>query len=92
MNRPIRRIAVAFVVLFLVLLVNINYIQVIQAPELNARSDNRRVLLDEYARKRGPIMAGGREIASSVATDDDLVYLRKYADPALYGHLTGFYS
>lgn len=92
MNRPIRRIAVAFVVLFLVLLININYVQVIQAPELNARSDNRRVLLDEYARKRGPIIAGGREIASSVATKDELVYLRKYADPALYGHLTGFYS
>ncbi|MBM7784414.1 peptidoglycan D,D-transpeptidase FtsI family protein [Tenggerimyces flavus] len=92
MNRPIRRIAIAFVVLFLVLLVNINYIQVIQAPDLNARSDNRRVLLDEYARQRGPILVGGRPVASSVATDDDLVYLRKYASPDLYGHLTGYYS
>jgi penicillin-binding protein A len=92
MNRPIRRIAITFVVLFLALLVNVNYIQVIQAPDLNARSDNRRVLLDEYARQRGPILVGGRPIATSVATDDDLVYLRKYASPDLYGHLTGFYS
>ncbi|MGH3486676.1 MAG: penicillin-binding transpeptidase domain-containing protein, partial [Actinopolymorphaceae bacterium] len=92
MNRPIRRIAVAFMVLFFALLANANYIQVFQAPDYNNNSDNTRVLLDEYARQRGPILVGNTEVAKSVPTTDDLVYLRKYIRPELYGHLTGFYS
>ncbi|SDR95784.1 peptidoglycan D,D-transpeptidase FtsI family protein [Actinopolymorpha singaporensis] len=92
MNRSIRRIAVAFMVLFLALLANANYIQVFQASDLNDRSDNKRVTLDEYARERGPIMVGGTQVAYSVKTKDDLVYLRRYRDPQLYGHLTGYYS
>ncbi len=92
MNRSIRRIAVAFMVLFLALLANANYIQVFQASDLNDRSDNKRVTLDEYARERGPILVGGTQVAYSVKTKDDLVYLRRYRDPELYGHLTGYYS
>lgn len=92
MNRPIRRVAVAFMVLFLALMANANYIQVFQASDLNDRSDNRRVTLDEYARQRGPILVGGTQVAYSVKTKDDLVYLRKYRDPKLYGLLTGYYS
>lgn len=92
MNRPIRRIAVAFMVLFFLLLANANYIQVYKASDYNQRTDNTRVLLDEYARKRGPILVGGTPVAYSVKTKDDLVYLRKYRDPELYGHLTGYYS
>ncbi|MEQ4206528.1 penicillin-binding transpeptidase domain-containing protein [Actinopolymorpha sp. B17G11] len=96
MNRPIRRLAVAFMVLFFALLANANYIQVFQAPDYNDNTDNTRVLLDEYARQRGPILVGQPpdqiEVARSVETTDDLVYLRKYAKPALYGHITGYYS
>ncbi|WP_020575025.1 peptidoglycan D,D-transpeptidase FtsI family protein [Actinopolymorpha alba] len=92
MNRPIRRIAVGFMVLFCALLANANYIQVFQAPELNARDGNRRVTLDEYARQRGPILVGGTQVAYSVKTNDNLIYLRKYRSPELYGHLTGYYS
>lgn len=92
MNRPLRRIAVLFGLLFVLLLVNANYIQVFRAGDLNERSDNRRVLLDEYARKRGPILVGGEPIVRSVETDGDLVYLREYLEPLRYAHLTGFYS
>lgn len=92
MNRPIRRIAVAFMVLFFALLANVNYIQAYKADEYNKREGNTRVLLDEYARQRGPILVGSTPVAYSVPTDDDLVYLRKYRQPELYAHLTGFYS
>lgn len=97
MNRPIRRIAVAFMLLFLALLVNVNYVQVIQADDLNSRPDNRRVTLDEYAKQRGPITVGPDQIpvARSVRSkdpNDDLLYQRVYPQPELYGHLTGYYS
>lgn len=92
MNRPIRRVALAFIALFLVLLGNANYVQVFRADDLNSRTDNRRVLLDEYAHERGPIVVAGEPIAKSVKTDDTLVYLRRYTHPTLYADLTGFYS
>jgi penicillin-binding protein A len=96
MNRPIRRIALAFMVLFLALLVNVNYVQVWEAGNLNDRNGNRRVLLDEYARERGPIMVGEEQkpVAFSVRSEkgDALEYQRKYAQTDLYAHLTGYYS
>lgn len=92
MNRPIRRMALGFMVLFLLLLGNANYIQVIQAGDLNEHENNRRVILDEYATERGPILVGGEPIVRSVETEGELVYQREYAQPHRYGHLTGFYS
>jgi len=91
-NVPIRRIILVFGLLFLALLWNIEYVQVIQAGSLSKRPDNRRVLLDEYSRERGPILVGGDPIAQSVETKDALVYQRKYAEGPRYGHITGFYS
>lgn len=92
MNVPIRRIIIVFGLLFLALLWNVEYVQVIEAGSLSKRPDNRRVLLDEYSRQRGPILVGGDPIAQSVETKDALVYQREYADGPLYGHVTGFYS
>ncbi len=92
MNVPIRRVIIVFGLLFLALLWNVEYVQVIQAGSLSKRPDNRRVLLDEYSRERGPILVGGDPIAQSVETKDSLVYQREYSDGPLYGHVTGFYS
>jgi peptidoglycan glycosyltransferase len=91
-NVPIRRVIIVFGLLFLALLWNIEYVQVIEAGSLSKRPDNRRVLLDEYSRERGPILVGGDPVAESVETKDALVYQREYADGPLYGHITGFYS
>ncbi len=92
MNVPIRRVIIVFGLLFLALLWNIEYVQVIEAGSLSKRPDNRRVLLDEYSRERGPILVGGDPVAQSVETKDALVYQREYAHGPLYGHITGFYS
>ena len=57
--------------------------------------DNQRVLLNEYASPRGQIIVGGgtgEPIAMSVATKDELKYLREYPQGALYAPITGFYS
>ena len=92
MNTPIRRIAVAVMALILLLLANLTYVQVVQAGQYRDDPRNQRVLLAEYARKRGQISADGQVLAQSVETDDRLQYQRQYADGPVYSPLTGYYS
>ena len=92
MNGPIRKVAAGCMLLVFLLLANITYVQAIRADELNSRSDNRRVLLDEYAKERGPILVGDEPVALSVETDDEFAYLRQYPVPLVYASATGYYS
>jgi penicillin-binding protein A len=91
-NRPVRRVALAMLVLFGLLIVNANYVQVFEGDRLRTDPGNTRVLLDEYERQRGTIVVGGRAVAESVPTDDKLKYLRHYPSGAEYAPVTGFYS
>ena len=92
MNKQIRRVVIAFGIMFLAMLLNVQYVQVLHATQLNKRADNQRTQLDAYSRERGPILVGGEPVAESVATKDALKYQRKYADGKLYATVTGFYS
>lgn len=93
MNSPIRRVAAGCLLLCIALLVNATYVQAFWADDLNSRSANKRVVLDEYARQRGPILAADDSvIARSVETDDELKYLRKYPEGQMYAPITGYYS
>ncbi|MEU7816282.1 penicillin-binding protein 2 [Pseudonocardia sp. NPDC049154] len=92
MNTPIRRIAIAVMALILLLLGNLTYVQVVKAGDYRDDPRNQRVLLAEYARKRGQISADGQVLAQSVETDDRLKYQRQYTDGPAYSPLTGYYS
>ena len=93
MNTPLRRVAIAVMVMVVALLLNATYVQVIKADNLRNDPRNSRVLLDEYSRQRGQISGGGNVLAGSVATDDRYKYLRTYpTDPMAYAPVTGFYS
>ena len=92
MNAPLRRLSVAVMLLFGLLLLNANYLQVIRADELHNDNSNPRLIAEEYSRERGPILVGGEPVARSVETDDRLKYLRTYTDGKLYAPATGFYS
>jgi peptidoglycan glycosyltransferase len=91
-NAPLRRVAISVLVLFTLLILNINYIQVVRSDELRTDGRNTRVLADEYSRERGAIIVDGEPIAMSVPTDDRLKYLRQYPQAALYAAVTGYYS
>ncbi len=78
MNTPLRRVAIAVMVMVVALLANATYVQVIKADNLRADPRNSRVLLDEYSRQRGQISAAGQVLAASVPTDDRYKYLRTY--------------
>jgi peptidoglycan glycosyltransferase len=91
-NAPLRRVAISVLVLFTLLIVNVNVIQVVRSDELRSDGRNTRVLVEEYDSERGSIVAGGTEIANSVPTDDALTYLRQYANGPVFAPVTGYYS
>ena len=94
MDRQIRRLGVAFLVLFLLLFAQLNYLQVFAANRLANNPANQRLLLEEYDVKRGAILARDERtvLATSVPTTGLLKYLRQYPQAGLYGQLTGYYS
>ena len=92
MSHQIRRVATIMLVLFGVLFINLNVIQLVRGKDLVNNPANRRLLEREYEIERGEILVGETEIARSEKTDDELTYLRRYLEPATYAHLTGFYS
>jgi penicillin-binding protein A len=91
-NAPLRRVAISVLVLFTLLILNANYIQVVRSDELRNDQGNTRVLAEEYNRERGAIIVQGNEIARSVPTDDILNYLREYPEGPLWASITGYYS
>jgi penicillin-binding protein A len=93
MNKPIRRVAIACMLLFAALLVNANVVQFADAKNLRDKPGNTRNLYAQYDRKRGDIVIStGTPIASSKPTNDTLKYLRTYANGPLYAPVTGYYS
>ncbi|HUS20623.1 MAG TPA: penicillin-binding protein 2 [Aeromicrobium sp.] len=92
MNRPIRALSVACLVLFLALLANVNYVQFVQADSLNAKNGNKRVINEEFSRDRGPILVDGEPVAESVRSSDEYKYQRRYSDGKLYAPITGYFS
>jgi peptidoglycan glycosyltransferase len=92
MNRQLRHVAIAALLMFAALLINSNLVQVVQATSLRANPHNVRVLYSEYSNKRGPIEVAGTDVARSVKTNGSLKYLRTYPGGAEYAPVTGYYS
>ena len=92
MNRPIRYLAIACLVMFVALLANINYVQFVQADSLNAKNGNKRVINEEFSRDRGAILVGDEPVAESVASKDEFKFQRRYTNGRLYAPVTGYFS
>ncbi len=92
MNTPLRNVALALMTMVVLLLANGTYLQVVAADDYRSDPRNRRVLLEEYSRERGQIMAGGLSLANSVPTDGELRFQRQYLDGPGYAPVTGYYS
>ncbi|RKT51867.1 peptidoglycan D,D-transpeptidase FtsI family protein [Saccharothrix australiensis] len=92
MNKPLRRVGLAMMAMMVLLLGNATYVQVIKSDDYRKNPLNRRVVLDQYSRERGQIIAsGGEPLATVERTTDRLRYLRKYAGPA-FAPVTGYFS
>ena len=92
MKGTIRKLAVFVGLLILALMVNANVVQVVRADELNADSNNTRILIEEYSNERGPILVADTAVARSVETDGLYAYQRIYDAGPEYAPVTGFYS
>ncbi|MGQ0839947.1 peptidoglycan D,D-transpeptidase FtsI family protein [Actinokineospora sp.] len=96
MNTPLRRVGLAMLGMIVLLLANATYIQIIKADDYRKDPRNQRVLLEEYSRERGKILARGdgqvQVLATVQPTNDRLRYLRQYTNGPLYAPVTGFYS
>lgn len=95
MNRSIRQLAVGLMVCYVVLFVALNYWQVGQKEELDARFDNTRQILREFNRPRGNIItADGVVAARSLpdTTNENLDFVRDYPTGDLLANVTGYFT
>ncbi len=96
MNRAVRRVAIACLLLFAALLVNANVRQTVLAQGYRDNPGNSRVLEQTYDRERGAIALDDGTtrtlIARSTERDGRFRYLRSYPSNDLYAHVSGFYS
>jgi peptidoglycan glycosyltransferase len=94
-ERQIRQLGVALLVLFLIAFAQINYIQMVAADRIaDDQANAKRQLIAEYKVERGSILAadGTTVLASSRPSAGDLRFQRRYPHGELYAHETGFYS
>ncbi|MBC7402896.1 MAG: penicillin-binding protein 2, partial [Microbacteriaceae bacterium] len=65
MDRQLKRVTIAVMLMFLALFTSTTIITVFQVDSLNADSRNVRTLYDSYSAERGPILVNGQAIAES---------------------------
>jgi penicillin-binding protein A len=95
MNRQIRQLAGALVVLYVVLFAALNYWQVGRTEELASQPSNTRALIRPFDSPRGPIVtADGVVIARSeqVPGATDVKFRRLYPTGELFANVTGYYT
>ncbi|MFR9673042.1 peptidoglycan D,D-transpeptidase FtsI family protein [Streptomyces sp. TR02-1] len=92
MNKPLRRIALFAGVLIFALLARANWLQFVQADELQSDQHNRRGLIERYSKPRGNIYAAhDTKLTGSTKTDSsDFTYKRTYKNGELWAPVTGF--
>ena len=93
MNRALRRISLACLVMFVALLINVNYLQGFQASSLATKSGNIRTFDQQYQYQRGAISTSdGVTIAKSRPVKGIYKYQRYYPYGPLYAPVTGYDS
>jgi cell division protein FtsI/penicillin-binding protein 2 len=92
-NKPLRRVAVFCGLLVLALLARVNYVQFVQADQLQNDPNNRRVAINQYAQPRGDIIVDGKAITGHTETNgNDFKYKRTYTDGPMWAPVTGYAS
>jgi penicillin-binding protein A len=94
MNRALLRISLACLAMFVLLLLNMNYVQAFEATKLAAEPGNIRVFNEQFTYQRGAIIANGDgtdlKIAESLPVKGTNTYQRYYPDGPVYAPVTGY--
>jgi peptidoglycan glycosyltransferase len=92
-NRQIRRLGIALVVLYVALFVQLNVVQVLRAEQYADHPANRRAILRDFDQPRGDIVtAEGSVVARSVPSQGQFERRREYPLGPLFAHITGYFS
>ncbi|HEX5289479.1 MAG TPA: penicillin-binding protein 2 [Streptosporangiaceae bacterium] len=97
MNRALLRLSIACLAMFVLLLININYVQAFEGNSLAGKPSNIRVFNQQFQYQRGSILAtgdnGDTKIAESRLTKGHAgIYQRFYPDGPVYAPVTGYDS
>ncbi|WP_031512748.1 peptidoglycan D,D-transpeptidase FtsI family protein [Streptomyces sp. NRRL F-5123] len=93
MNKPLRRVAIFCGLLVLALLLRVNYVQFVQADQLNNDKNNRRVAINQFAQPRGDIIVDGKAVTGHAeTTGSDFKYKRTYTNGKMWAPVTGYAS
>ncbi|GAA3000907.1 penicillin-binding protein 2 [Streptosporangium longisporum] len=93
MNGPLKRAAFACMVMFGLLMINVNYLQAVRADDLRANARNERNFYKRYEVERGRITAGDKVLAESFDTGDpEFRFQRRYPEGKIYAPITGFFA
>src|SRR5579859_74496 len=99
MNRAIRRLSIVGLVMFLLLMININYLQVFRVNSLAAEPYNARVYSEQFKIWRGEIIAAGDEarggpgvVIARSRQQKDGTFKRVYPAGRVYAPVTGYDS
>lgn len=90
MRRPIRRVSMLLMVMFVALFGSSTMIQAVQADALHTDARNTRTLLDSFSVERGSIVVDGVPVALSTPSDDEYEWQRQYPLGSLYASVTGY--
>ena len=91
MNRALRRMSIAVLVMFVLLLVNINYLQGFEPASLATKPGNARAFEAQFQYQRGNIVTSDNvTIAQSVASGDIYKYKLVYPAGPEYAPVTGY--
>lgn len=92
-EQPIKKVARFVYVLFFILILQLTYLQVVDAKNLENNPKNTRTLINKFTKPRGDIITADNVIvATSIASKDEWKFQRKYPTGELFGHITGFQS
>src|SRR5215207_4503529 len=93
MNKQLRRLVVGLVVCYLVLFVQLNWLQIVKAEEYNKDPRNNREVVRDFTRPRGNIVtADGQVIAESRPSADRYKLQRAYPLSDLFAGVGGYFS
>jgi penicillin-binding protein A len=92
MNRALLRLSLACLAMFVLLLLNVNYVQAFEAGSLASKPLNTRTFDQQFQYQRGSIVAGGVKIAESRQIKGTNEYQRYYPFGATYAPVTGYDS
>jgi peptidoglycan glycosyltransferase len=97
MNRALLRLSIACLVMFLLLMININYVQAFQSSSLADKPGNVRAFNQQFQYQRGSIFATGDNTSVKVAESRLLkgnngMYQRFYPFGPVYAPVTGYDS